>query len=187
MNSRLVTKPHLDTVPHPSPLIPVFTDPELVETAEFLYGEGFAEGHLRLASDVFLRDPQKPMRGTSPGDPAIMLSSIFMWHSVVIGGRYSSLDLVCHVVRTQARIIRNNIQNQDDEFLLVLDPESVVRTPCVRFRSPRFSDRVLQSSVVATLSEIDEIDELTFRDKVMGALQRHRDLNPAQPIRVLRS
>lgn len=153
-----------------SPLTPVFTDPELAPAAQFLYENGLRSHP--LTNGLTLEKPSKGVRGSSAGDPKIMLSTIALSSYLVTG---ETLNLAFQVVRSQAQIIRNNIADQGEEFMLVYEERPAVAEECIRFRSPRFENRILHSHVVATLSEIDEMDENSFRDAFDRAAARYED------------
>lgn len=156
------------SITHQSPLAPVFTNTELATTAQFLY-ENLTSSH-SLAPGFTLEVPGKGVRGSSEGDPRIMLSTISLLPHLRTDAQ---LNLAFQVVRSQAQIIRNNIADQSEEFMLVYDENPTLREESIRFRSPRFADRILHSQVVAILSEIDEIDEEIFRDAFKRAVLRY--------------
>lgn len=155
------------SITYQSPLLPVFTNPELAPAAQFLY-ENITDSH-PLTRALMLYIPWKSVRGSSKGDPRIMLSTVSLLSNLCTDAQ---LDLAFQVVRSQAQIIRNNIANQEDEFMLVYEGVPQMSETWLRFRSPRFSDRILNSQVVAVLSEIDEIDESVFRDSFKRAALR---------------
>lgn len=156
------------SITYQSPLAPVFTNPELAPTAQFLY-ENITDSHY-LTRGLALDIPWKGVRGSSQGDPKIMLSTISLFSHLRTD---AELDLAFQVVRSQAQIIRNNIANQEDEFMLVYEATPHMGEEFIRFRSPRFADRILNSQVVAVLSEIDEIDERIFRDSFERVVLRY--------------
>lgn len=153
-----------------SPLTPVFTDPELAPAAQFLY-ENSLRSH-PLTNCLTLEKPSKGVRGSSAGDPKVMLSTISLSSYLMTD---ETLNLAFQVVRSQAQIIRNNIADQEEEFMLVYEERPSAAEERIRFRSPRFEDRILHSHVVAILSEIDEIDEDIFRDAFERAAARYEN------------
>lgn len=150
-----------------SPLIPIFTDPSLSSAAEML-GTFISVFH-ELTPAVMLEEPRKSIRGSGKGDTKIMLPTISLDPDETTE---DDLDLVFHVLKTQVQIIREHVANPDEEFMLVYESNDVQSVDSMRFRSPRFADRIPHSHVIAILPEFDEIDECVFANAFDRAVIR---------------
>lgn len=165
-----------------APVLAVFSDPDLSGAAEFLYNEEFVGSSIRLAVGIHLDAPVKGMRGSSPDDPRIMLSTIRVLPATL---QYDPevFDILYSVVCAQAQLIRGNIGNPADNFPLALEPISKLGDIRFRFRSPRFKNLIDPELILGSLSMVDDMGVDGFEASFLSGVDRqlnspHENVDP---------